>query len=315
MSNKEITKKIRLIFMGTPEFALPSLKALISSSNIDVIAVFTQTDKAAGRGKILTAPPIKGLALEKKIPVFQPLKIKMETDTIRQLNPDLIIVVAYGKIIPQEILDIPTYGCINVHASLLPKYRGAACLNAPILNGDSETGITIMKMEAGLDTGPILKQKKITLNGEENLEYVHDELAKIGAQLLPKVIHDWINNEITPIKQEESQASYIAMLKKEDGHISWGKTALEIERMVRAYNPWPGTFGFLGEKIIKIIEVDKNPLKINNYRAGKIFINNGQLAVQCGQDSLVIKKLQMPGKKIMNSVDFLRGHSLEGILD
>lgn len=307
--------KLRIIFMGTPDFAIPSLSALIKNTDLEIVGVFTQTDKSAGRGKLMTTPPIKQLAIQNNLPVFQPLKIKTETDNIRSLKPDLIVVVAYGKIIPQEILDIPTYGCLNVHASLLPKYRGAACLNAPILNGDSETGITIMKMEAGLDTGPVLRQEKISLKGEENLEYVHDKLANLGAQILPEVIKGWINGNIKPIEQEESKASYIKMLSKEDGHINWNRPAEEIERMIRAYNPWPGTFGFLNKEILKIIEVDKNPLKINNYRAGEIFINQGKLAIQCQPDALIVRKLQVSGKKIMDSTDFLRGHKLEGILE
>lgn len=307
--------KLRIIFMGTPDFAIPSLNALIKNTDLEIVGVFTQTDKSAGRGKLMTAPPIKQLAIQNNLSVFQPLKIKTETDNIRKLKPDLIVVVAYGKIIPQEILDIPTYGCLNVHASLLPKYRGAACLNAPILYGDSETGITIMKMEAGLDTGPILRQEKISLQGEENLEYVHDKLANLGAQILPEVIKDWINGNIKPIEQEESKASYIKMLSKEDGHINWNRPAEEIERMIRAYNPWPGTFSFLNKEILKIVEVDKNPLKINNYRAGEIFINQGQLAIQCQPDALIVRKLQVSGKKIVDSADFLRGHKLEGILE
>ena len=307
--------KLRIIFMGTPDFAIPSLSALIKNTDLEIVGVFTQTDKSAGRGKLMTTPPIKQLAIQNNLPVFQPLKIKTETDNIRSLKPDLIVVVAYGKIIPQEILDIPTYGCLNVHASLLPKYRGAACLNAPILNGDSETGITIMKMEAGLDTGPVLRQEKISLKGEENLEYVHDKLANLGAQILPEVIKGWINGNIKPIEQEESKASYIKMLSKEDGHINWNRPAEEIERMIRAYNPWPGTFGFLNKEILKIIEVDKNPLKINNYRAGEIFISHDRPAVQCGQDALIIKKLQVSGRKITDSADFLRGHKLEGIIE
>lgn len=315
MSKPTEDKKIRIIFMGTPDFAVPSLRALLEDSDMEIVGVFTQTDKSAGRGKTLTAPPIKLLALDNELPIFQPIKIKTETKNIQDLKPDLIVVVAYGKIIPQEILDIPVYGCINVHASLLPKYRGAACLNAPILYGDKETGITIMKMEAGLDTGPILRQEKIELKGEEGLEYVHDTLANLGARILPTVIREWIDGKITPIQQDEAQASYIKMLNKEDGHINWNNSAEEIERMIRAYNPWPGTFGFLNQEMLKIIEVDKNPLKINNYRAGEIFISNDRPAVQCGQDALIIKKLQVSGKKITDSADFLRGHKLEGIIE
>jgi len=315
MSKTDNNQKLRVIFMGTPEFATPSLSALIKNTDLEIVGIFTQTDKSAGRGKLMTAPPIKQLAIRNNLPVFQPLKIKTETDNIRNLKPDLIVVVAYGKIIPQEILDIPTYGCLNVHASLLPKYRGAACLNAPILYGDAETGITIMQMEAGLDTGPILHQEKISLNGQESLQYIHDKLSNLGASLLPTVIIDWAQGKIIPTKQHESQASYVGMLKKEDGHINWNQSAQEIERMIRAYSPWPGTFSFNNQELVKIIGVDKIPLKINNYKIGEMFINGGQLAVQCGQDSLVILKLQTAGKKIMTSEEFLRGHKLEGLLE
>jgi methionyl-tRNA formyltransferase len=314
MSKQNTAKKLRLIFMGTPVFSVPILKALIEENDWEIVGVFTQADKAVGRGQVVSFPPIKQLAIENKLPIWQPLKIKESLETIKSLTPDLIIVAAYGKIIPTSILEIPTYSCLNVHASLLPKYRGAACLNAPILNGDSETGITIMKMEAGLDTGSILKQAKITLQGDETLEIVHDKLSSLGAKLLPQTIKDWVRGEIKETKQDETQASYVKTLTKEDGRIDWQKSALEIEHLIRAYNPWPGTYSFKDGALIKILTVDKTPLAINNYKVGEIFLNNNQLAVQCGQDSLVILKLQTAGKKAMASEEFLRGHKLEGVL-
>ena len=251
MSSREETKKIRLIFMGTPEFAVPGLTRLIESPNFEIVGVFTQPDKPVGRKQILTPPPIKKLATAHNIKIFQPEKIKTEVETIKNLAPDLIVVIAYGKIISQAILDIPTFGCLNVHASLLPKYRGAACLNAPILNGDKETGITIMKMEAGLDTGPILRQKKIKLSGTETLEIVHDKLSTLGAELLVPTINDYLAGKITPQIQDDTQSSYIKTLNKEDGKIDWTKSALEIERMIRAYNPWPGTHTASDGKLLK----------------------------------------------------------------
>ena len=315
MSNQNPAKKLRLIFMGTPEFSEPILSALIKDETFEIVGVFTQTDKAVGRGQVLTAPAIKRLALANNLPVWQPLKIKDELDNIKNLQPDIIIVAAYGKIIPPSILEVPTYGCLNVHASLLPKYRGAACLNAPILNGDSETGITIMKMEAGLDTGPILKQAKIILQGDETLEIVHDKLSALGAEVLPTVIKDWVSGKIQAVTQDDAQASYVKTLTKEDGQIDWSKSAQAIERLIRAYNPWPGTYSFKEGALIKILAVDKTPLALNNYKVGEIFIDAGRLAVQCGQDSLVILKLQTAGKKAMTSAEFLRGHKLEGILE
>lgn len=294
--------------MGTPEFAVPGLTRLIDTPDLEIVAVFTQPDKPVGRKQVLSAPAIKQLALKHNLPVFQPEKIKPELETIKNLKPDLIVVIAYGKIIPQAILDIPNFGCLNVHASLLPKYRGAACLNAPILNGDTETGVTVMKMEAGLDTGPILRQAKMKLTGKETLEMVHDELAVLGAELLVPTIKDYLAGKIEPQIQAETQASYIKTLSKADGRIVWSKTAQEIERMIRAYNPWPGSHSLIKGGIIKIIAAENKVLTINNYKPGEIFLTEGKLGIQCGQDALVILKLQLEGGKIMSAEEFLRGH-------
>ena len=302
--------KIRTIFMGTPEFSLPGLASLSAAPNFEIVGIFTQPDKPFGRKQILTPPPVKEFALKHNLKIFQPQKIKLEVETIKNLQPDLIVVIAYGKIIPPEILIIPKYTCINVHASLLPRYRGAACLNAPILNGDSETGVTIMQMEADLDTGPILRQGIIKLTGTETLEIVHDKLSALGAELLVPTLNDFIAGKITPQIQDDSQASYIKTLKKEDGKIDWTKPALEIERMVRAYNPWPGTYTTNNNKIIKLISVEHEILKSNDHKIGESFLTNGRLAIQCGQDSLVILRLQLEGKKIMTSEEFLRGHKI-----
>ncbi len=310
MPDSKSDKKIRTIFMGTPEFSLPGLASLIASANFEIVGIFTQPDKPFGRNQILTPPPIKDLALKHNLKIFQPLKIRSEIETIKNLQPDLIVVIAYGKIIPPEILSIPKYSCINVHASLLPRYRGAACLNAPILNGDGETGVTIMQMEAGLDTGPILRQEAIKLTGAETLETVHDELSTLSAKLLVPTLNDFIAGKITPQIQDDSRASYIKTLKKEDGKIDWARPALEIERMVRAYNPWPGTYTVSNGKTIKLISVDHEIFKSNNHKTGESFLADGRLAIQCGQDSLVILKLQLEGKKMMESAEFLRGHKI-----
>ncbi|HZJ41260.1 MAG TPA: methionyl-tRNA formyltransferase [Candidatus Saccharimonadales bacterium] len=310
MSSQE---KKKIIFMGTPEFSLPGLSALITSADFEIVGVFTQPDKPVGRKQILTPPAVKVLALKNEIKVFQPEKIKTEIENIRALAPDLIVVIAYGKIISQEILDTPTYGCINVHASLLPKYRGAACLNAPILNGDKQTGITIMKMEAGLDTGPILKQGIMTLKGQETLADVHDYLSNLGAQLLPETLKDWMAGKIVPQIQDDSQASYIKTLAKGDGKIDWTKSAIEIERKIRAYNPWPGTFCYdKNGKITKILAGDilledqKNTDK--ETIIGQVSLKNEQLTVTCGQGSIIILKLQTEGGKALDTKVFLSGH-------
>jgi methionyl-tRNA formyltransferase len=304
-------KKYKTIFMGTPEFALLGLRAILNSDVFEIVGVFTQPDKPIGRKQISTPPPIKTLALENNLSVFQPQKIRTEAEVIRNLQPDLIVVIAYGQIIPQEILDIPTFGCINVHASLLPKYRGAACLNAPILNGDTKTGITIMKMDAGLDTGPILRQAKIKLSGRENLSDVHDTLSTLGASILPETLKDFIDGKIKPCQQDDSQASYIKMIKKEDGRIDWNKPATETERMIRAYNPWPGTYAEIDNRLIKIIEVELGACSNNKYPIGKFFQEEGKLGIQCGQGSLFVLKLQPAGKKIMTENEFLNGYQIK----
>ncbi len=301
-------EKIRVIFMGTPEFAVPGLQSLIAAPEFAVIGVYTQPDKPVGRKQELTPPPIKVLAEKHNIPVFQPLKIRPEAENIRALKPDLIVVIAYGKIISQEILDIPTYGIINVHASLLPKYRGAACLNAPILNGDTETGVTIMKMEAGLDTGPILKQAKISLEGIETLENVHDALSELGAQILVPTLLDFIAGKITPQTQDDAQASYIKTLSKEDGRLDFTRSAIELERMVRAYNPWPGTWTEINGETLKIIAVGHEPAMVNKAKTGQLFIDGEHLLVRCGQNSLVILRLQLAGKKAMTAKEFINGN-------
>lgn len=294
--------------MGTPEFALPGLKALLESSDFEIIGVYTQPDKPAGRKQKLTPPPVKILATEKNIPVFQPEKIRTEIDNIKGLNPDLIVVIAYGKIIPQEILDIPQYGCVNVHASLLPKYRGASCLAAPILNGDQESGVTIMEMDAGMDTGNIIKQTASPLSDQETLATLHDRLAKLGAEILTDTLKKYINGEIKAEVQDKNQASYVQLIKKEDGHLQPQLSAAELERKIRAYNPWPGAFLVLdnGEKI-KILEAEVEK-SANNSNLGVISLNNGQLALNCGQDILFILKLQRENRNAMSASDFLKGN-------
>ncbi|NCN22381.1 methionyl-tRNA formyltransferase [Candidatus Falkowbacteria bacterium] len=312
---KETLEKVKVLFMGTPEFSLPGFKALIEADDFEIVGVYTQSDKPVGRKQTLTAPPVKILAQEHGLKVFQPLKIKPELDNIKSLAPDLIVVIAYGKIIPQEILDIPKYGCINVHASLLPKYRGAACLNAPILNGDDKTGITIMKMEAGLDTGPIIKQAEITLNGEEKLKDVHDKLSVLGAEILVPTLRLWLEGKIKAQEQNDEEATYIKVLKKEDGKLDFNKNAEELERMIRAYNPWPGTYALLKGEALKIIEakvVKENEINdqeiLKSIKIGEIYQENKRLLAKCGQNYLDILKLQLPGKKPLSAQEFLNGN-------
>jgi methionyl-tRNA formyltransferase len=306
--------------MGTPDFAVPILEALANDNQFEIIGIFTQPDRPVGRKQQLTPPPIKKTALNLGLNIFQPEKLRHEAELIKNLAPQLIVVAAYGQILPTSILEIPEYGCINVHASLLPKYRGAACLQAPILSGDKTSGVTIMKMDAGLDTGPILSQKEVKLDSQETLETIHDKLSALGAKLLLPTLKKYLTGKIKPQPQDESAATYIKMLKKEDGHINWNYPAKGIERQIRAFNPWPGTYGLISDKelkmdkiLFKIISVRPEPININSYQVGELFMYNNALAVQCGQNSLVIIKLQIEGRSVMEVDDFLRGnHTIIG---
>lgn len=300
--------KIRTIFMGTPEFALPGLKALISDPDFELLTVYTQPDRPSGRANKMTPPPIKRLAQENNIPVIQPLKIKKEVETIKSLNPDLIVIIAYGQIIPQAILDIPKFGCINVHASLLPKYRGASCLSAPILNGDKESGVTIMLMDAKMDTGPIIKQEKIILSENETGESIHDKLSALGAELLPVTLKKYIKGEIEPQRQDDKKVSYVQLTKKSDGYLNPQNDAKELERQIRAYYPWPGTFLKLENgETIKIISA-KIKQKDEKHKIGEIFLSQESLALSCGQDDLFILELQRENRKALPASEFLKGN-------
>lgn len=303
-----MNKNLKVVFMGTPNFSLAALKKLIQANNIDVLAVFSQADKAVGRGKKITQTPTKVLALEHKIAVFQPEKLKLELENIKQLAPDIIIVIAYGKIIPQSILDIPRFGCLNIHASLLPKYRGSSCLQAPILNGDTETGVTIMKLDANMDTGPILNQKSITLNGTETAETLHDKLSEMGAELLMKTIYDYCEGKIKAKAQDNDKASYVSLIKKENGKLDPNLDAQILERQIRAFYPWPGTYLELsnGEKL-KILSA-KISKKYTENKIGSFFTEKNELFLRCGQNNLHILKLQRENRKALNAAEFLKGN-------
>lgn len=235
---------IRVVFFGTPEIAVPFLKALHADGAFEVVAVVCQPDKPAGRGKKLEAPPVKIEASEYGIPVYQfpTLKDAAVIDVLRVLNADMFVVFAYGKIIPQSILDIPPQGCVNVHPSLLPKYRGPSPIQAPILNGDAQTGITIMMMDAGMDTGPILAQEHLELDPRETAVTLADKISVQGPVLLVETLKRYIGNSLVPVPQDDSKATVTKLIEKDDGHIDWSKPAVEIDRIVRAYLGWPSAW-------------------------------------------------------------------------
>ncbi len=307
-------KPIKTIFIGTPDFAVSSLKALIKDNNYDILAVVTQPDKKIGRKHVLTYSPVKKQAQQHNIPILQPSNISEIKQRLKEYQPDVIIVVAYAQKIPQDILNIPRYGIFNVHSSLLPKYRGAACIQKPLLNGDKKTGVTIMKMDNGLDTGNILTQKEIPLTKQDTASSILDKLAEIGARTLPLAIKDYIQGKLELTPQDDSLAIYVTTLKKEDGKIDWEKSAEKIERMVRALNPWPGAYSYIKyprdkKTIIKILETNSKALNINQYQAGTLFTNDQNiLGIQCGSNALEIKKIQPEAKLPMSGQEFLQGY-------
>lgn len=298
----------RIIFMGSPDFSLPSLRALASA--YDVVGVVTQPDRASGRGREIKMPPVKTLALELGIPIIQPEKLRAPEamQQLREWNPDLIVVAAFGQILKPDVLDLPRFGCINVHASLLPRWRGAAPINAAILAGDEEMGVTIMKMDAGLDTGPMLAHQSLRLTRDDTAGSVTAALSTLGADLLLATLPDYLAGKLMPQPQEESLATYAPMLKKEDGRLDFDHPAEELERRVRAMNPWPGAF----------LEYNGEPLKVLKARAGIIFtymiqspgtrLLAGNLpAVMTSNGALFLEEVQPPGKKPMDGKSFLAG--------
>lgn len=305
-----MNQKLRTIFMGTPEFGVKSLRALKNDPVFDIIAIITQPDKRIGRKQVLTKTVIKQEAEKYDIPVLQPEKIKEIKEKIEELNPDIMVVIAYGQIIPENILNIPTHGSINIHASLLPKYRGSACLQAPILNGDKETGITIMRMDKGMDTGPIIFQSNIDLDQTETVLDIHDRLAELGSRILPETLKKYVKGELTAQPQNNEEATYVKIMEKEDGKIDWNDTAENIERKVRALNPWPGTYCLTENNVLlKILEVEHEIIQINKdrFRIGELIDIEGRLVVKTKKGSLVINKLQLEGKKAISSSEFIKG--------
>ena len=309
------SEKYNIIFVGTPEYSVPTLEALMTDERFNVAAVITAPDAPVGRKQILTPPPVKTAAEKYGLKILQPLKLRGRDvavqrlyDELHKLNPDVIITIAYGQIIPSKILDLPKFGCLNLHASLLPKYRGASPIQAAIAAGDDFTGITLMKMNTGLDTGDIIVQTKLTIAAGETGESLHDKLASLSAETLLEYLPNYLAGKIEPKPQDETLATYAPKLTRQSGRIDWQKPATEIERLVRAYYSWPGTWSKWNGKIIKIIAVDSKILAISKYKTGEIFLHDGQLAVQCGQNALIIKKLQLEGKQIADSADFLSGY-------
>lgn len=295
----------KIVFMGTPAFALPSLTALMASHQ--VVGVVTQPDRRAGRSKRLRESPVKALAREAGLPLIQPERIREEAaiETLRVWDADLHVVAAYGQILPPVILDLPRYGTVNVHASLLPRWRGAAPIQAAIKAGDCESGATIMLLDAGLDTGPLLAKRALPLAPDETGQSLHDKLSRLGAELLVETLPRFLSGEIDPQTQDDSLATYAPRIKKEEGKIDWTRSAQAIERMVRAYTPWPGAYTCWAGAPLRILAGNHGA---GRAEAGRVIEKDGNIAIGTGDGLYYPTLLQLPGKRRLRVSDFVNGY-------
>ena len=303
---------MRVIFMGTPDFSVGTLEALIQAGHQVVLAV-TQPDKPKGRGGKMQFPPVKETALEHGIPVFQPRKVRESenVEELRKYQADVIVVVAFGQILPREILEMTPYGCINVHASLLPAYRGAAPIQWAVINGEKVSGVTTMQMDEGLDTGDMLLKTEVPLEPEETGGSLHDKLAAAGASLCVRTLKALEEGTVTPKKQGESPTAYASMLKKEMGEIRWEEPAISIERLIRGLNPWPSAYTGWQDKTMKIWEAEVLEEDRGQEPGTVVRVDKDGFLVQTGKGLLKVTALQIPGKKRMEADAFLRGYSME----
>ena len=306
-----------IVFMGSPQFAVPTLEVLARDHTI--LAVFTQPDKPAGRGQQLAAVPVKQWAVAQGVLVHQPRSFRKEPqaiDVLRDLRPEVIVVAAYGLILPPAVLDVPPRGCLNVHGSILPRHRGAAPIAAAILAGDAETGITIMKMDAGLDTGPLLSVAREPIRPDDTTASLSERLSLIGAQLMAGTLPKYLSGAIAPQPQPEEGATYSPRIDKADAQIDWRKPAAEIERMVRAYTPWPGAQTMWNGQLVKVLKAGVSPTGALRRDQGSglgdqaglvVKLDDGSIGVVTGEGMLILKEIQLAGRKAMKAEDFVRG--------
>ncbi|MBM3176113.1 MAG: methionyl-tRNA formyltransferase, partial [Chloroflexi bacterium] len=299
------------VFMGTPDFAVPTLELLIENG-YEITAVYTQPDKEAGRGRHVAASPVKQVAVSRGIRVMQPDSLRGEgvVEELASLAPELVVVAAYGQILPRAVLSLPRFGCVNIHPSLLPKYRGSSPIASAIMHGDDATGVTVMLLDAGMDTGPLLKQAKVPISAEDTTGSLTAKLAQIGARLLLETLPQWLEGRITPQPQDEAQTSYTKQIAKEDGEMDWQLSAVELWRRVRAFDPWPGCYTRWKDKLLKIIQA----VPVDGGEAGDVGMvialpqpSPAPVGVITAGGILGLLRLQLEGKKEMAAAEFLRG--------
>lgn len=308
-----MSQSLRIVFAGTPDFSVPPLRALLDSPH-QVVGVYSQPDRPAGRGRKLTPSPVKAEAVAAEVPVFQPTSLK-DADAQRalaSLQPDLLVVVAYGLLLPQAVLGIPRLGCVNIHASLLPRWRGAAPIQRAILAGDDETGVGIMRMKAGLDTGPVYLEKRLPIEPGDTGGSLHDKLAKLGAEALMAALPGIADGSLTPVPQDDSRTCYAKKLDKAEAEIDWTRPAVEIARQVRAFNPWPVAQTRFEDAILRIWNAQ--PVKGEGAGPGMVMnVGRHGIDVATGDGLLRITRLQMPGKKSVSAADFVNAYAIQGV--
>ena len=298
---------MRIVFMGVPQFAVPALERLISGEH-NVVAVYTQPDRPAGRGRLPSFPPIKRTALEHGLEVRQVARFAEDAAvaSLAELSPDVIVVAAFGQLLPRRVLDVPPFGCINLHPSLLPRHRGPTPIPSSILAGDEWTGVSIMLLDEGVDSGPILAQRRVLIAPQDTTDSLTDKLSQVSAQLLEETLPRWLSCSLTPQPQPEEGATFTKLISKGDGNIDWQSPAVYIERMVRAYYPWPGCYTTWRGKMLKIVLAA--PITGDEGEPGRVLaLPRGEVGVQCGEGILRLQRLQLEGKREMAADDFLRG--------
>ena len=314
------TPPMRVLFMGTPAFATPALAALLANSapgllwasGLDLVGVVTRPDKPTGRGRKLAFSPVKQFAVEQQIPVFQPGPLRSDgaRKLLSSLAPDVIIVAAFGQILPLDILELPTHCCLNIHASLLPRHRGAAPISAAILAGDALTGVTLMLMEEGLDTGPILAQREVAIAPDETTGSLTEKLAQLGARLLVEALPEWLAGGLTPQSQDDAQATFTRPIRREECRLDWSLPATDLDRRVRAFSPRPGAFTHWQGRQVKILQSHAAPSETSERHQGECFQIPGSpdLLCACGQGALALEVIQLEGKRALPAVEALHGH-------
>lgn len=310
---------LRIIYMGTPDFSVPALEALIGSRH-EVVGVVTNPDRRSGRGKKLTPPPVKVAAVAAGIPVYQPKKLRNNEEayeTLAAWNADLAVVAAYGQILSQRFLDLPRLGCINIHASLLPKFRGAAPINAAIVAGESESGVTIMQMEAGLDTGPMLVTKAVPITPMMTAQELHDELSDLGAQMIVDAVDQLADGRLTPVAQDDDASSYAPMMKKSDGRIDWTRSSEDVANLIRGMNPWPGAHADLrrGDDVTRVKFHLARPVNGAGEPGTLLAATGDELQIACGSGAVEVISLQPAGKRALDARDFNNGFQLDPSTD